>query len=655
LMLSASRKEISPPLEAADFWNAMEIDYHYPKPRLEIRRGGVHGEAVVRSLRGHSYDFPNSPFSTVVAGVSLHPAASPWIREAFGVSQGSSSSSASSQASSQPMAARGSVRALPDGDVLMERMQLMTIQPGTLAYHGTFEANVEGIAENGICRMSRSAIHLFSTWEDCCTYTRGFEAIACVDLGACHDLGIEFVIDRQTNIILSEGILGIIPTSCVENICRSRCRTEILLHRDHRVTKAKLYSQKLEGLLDVRDLVEKNPKAYPDLRTRSIFEMVSRFTRGRSARGRLHTDAENLEAVPRAGVSLDAGNRASATALRARANAGLSGDSLPIRVGCLFGVMRDAQKSDAFMEGLQKSGVELCGDILLETSPEACTEFAELSLLDLMAMSEVATNTLNSAEAALTASGDRARAHDGIPHCGLKGAPFFKEWVLYYKAVIKNYRILTHVWLKVDDEADTEFDNEEGCLAILASFQMERNVRPTTIPEDTRAAPVTERAEELIVALQRCSGRTPEVAGPEIEPELDDKVMETLQEGGDNSNPSAPQGSLSVPAPPPAPVSTERAHAKNVASMMCGKRGSNEFSSYTCTKQPGHEFLESDSMCCNHRGQSFWGGDLELAARVLKDIEESMTICPVQKQIYDIAERYQQSRALEGDAGKTRA
>jgi hypothetical protein len=63
--------------------------------------------------------------------------------------------------------------------------------------------------------------------------------------------------------------------------------------------------------------------------------------------------------------------------------------------------MRDAQKSDAFMEDLQKSGVELCGDILLETSPEACTEFAELSLLDLMAMSEVATNTLNSAEAAL--------------------------------------------------------------------------------------------------------------------------------------------------------------------------------------------------------------------------------------------------------------
>jgi hypothetical protein len=121
----------------------------------------------------------------------------------------------------------------------------------------------------------------------------------------------------------------------------------------------------------------------------------------RFARGRSHTDAENLEAVPRAGVCLDAGNRAVATALRAGENAGLSGDSLPIRVGCLFGVMRDAQKSDAFMEDLQKSGVELCGDILLETSPEACTEFAELSLLDLMAMSEVATNTLNSAEAAL--------------------------------------------------------------------------------------------------------------------------------------------------------------------------------------------------------------------------------------------------------------
>jgi hypothetical protein len=62
------------------------------------------------------------------------------------------------------LGARGSVRGTPDGDVPLERMQVFTIQPGTLAYHGTFEANVEGIAENGICQMGRVAIHLFKTW-----------------------------------------------------------------------------------------------------------------------------------------------------------------------------------------------------------------------------------------------------------------------------------------------------------------------------------------------------------------------------------------------------------------------------------------------------------------------------------------------------------
>ena len=100
-------------------------------------------------------------------------------------------------------------------------------------------------------------------------------------------------------------------------------RRSCYINRDQRVTKAPLYSQKLEASLDVRNLVAENPDAYPDLRIRSVFEM--RFSRGRS-----HTDAENLEAVPPAGVCLDAGNRAVATALRAGANAGLSGGSLPI-------------------------------------------------------------------------------------------------------------------------------------------------------------------------------------------------------------------------------------------------------------------------------------------------------------------------------------
>jgi hypothetical protein len=202
-------------------------------------------EALVRSLRRQTFVFPTSG-GEVVAGISLNPAASSWD----GRGPGSSSSSASAQASSQPMAARGSVRAMPggdvpvtdlgargsvrgtpDGDVPLERMQVLTIQPGTLAYHGTFEANVEGIAENGICQMGRVAIHLFRTWHVCCNYTQCFEAIACVDLGTCHDLGIKFVVDRQTNVLLTEGILGIIPPSCVENICRASCRTEILLHK----------------------------------------------------------------------------------------------------------------------------------------------------------------------------------------------------------------------------------------------------------------------------------------------------------------------------------------------------------------------------------------------------------------------------------------
>jgi hypothetical protein len=123
---------ISPPLEAKDLWNAMEIDYHYPHPRLELRRGGTDEEALVRSTCGQTFLFPTSG-GEVVAGISLNPAASVWD----GRGPGSSSSSASTRASSQPLAALGSVRATPDGDVPvidlgpLERMQVLTIQPGT--------------------------------------------------------------------------------------------------------------------------------------------------------------------------------------------------------------------------------------------------------------------------------------------------------------------------------------------------------------------------------------------------------------------------------------------------------------------------------------------------------------------------------------------
>jgi hypothetical protein len=262
------------------------------------------------------------------------------------------------------MAAHGSVRATPDGDVPVidlgpqERMQVLTVQPGMVAYHGTFKPNVGRIAEDGICRMGRVAIHLFRSWQVCTDYVRRFDAVARVDLGACQELGIKFVVDLQGDILLTDGILGIIPISCVDNICQASCRTEFLLHSDHRDRNAIVYSQKLDALLDVRDLVAGDPDAYPQFKEnpsiRSVFQMANALARERS-----RTDAENVEAVPCTGVSLDAGNRAVATALRAGANAGLSGDSLPVRVACLLGLMRDAQNSDAFVEGLQSFSVQL--------------------------------------------------------------------------------------------------------------------------------------------------------------------------------------------------------------------------------------------------------------------------------------------------------
>jgi hypothetical protein len=112
LALGASHSHISHLLEAKDWWNAMEIGCHYPAPRLELRRGGTDEEALLGSLHRQTFVFPTSG-GEVVAGISLNPAASSWD----GCSPGSSSSSASAQASSQPMAARGSVRAMPGGDV----------------------------------------------------------------------------------------------------------------------------------------------------------------------------------------------------------------------------------------------------------------------------------------------------------------------------------------------------------------------------------------------------------------------------------------------------------------------------------------------------------------------------------------------------------
>jgi hypothetical protein len=73
LTLEASRN-INPPLEAKDFWNAMEIDYLYPDPRLDLRRGAADEEVLVRSTRRQTFWFPTS-CGKMAARADLNPAA----------------------------------------------------------------------------------------------------------------------------------------------------------------------------------------------------------------------------------------------------------------------------------------------------------------------------------------------------------------------------------------------------------------------------------------------------------------------------------------------------------------------------------------------------------------------------------------------------
>jgi hypothetical protein len=74
LKLSASRG-IHPPLEAKDFWNAMEIDYHYLQPRLELRRGGMAGKRLSGRLADRL-----SRSQPVVAGRLQASASIPQVR-----------------------------------------------------------------------------------------------------------------------------------------------------------------------------------------------------------------------------------------------------------------------------------------------------------------------------------------------------------------------------------------------------------------------------------------------------------------------------------------------------------------------------------------------------------------------------------------------
>ena len=522
LTLTASRA-ISPPLEAVDFWNAMEIDYHYPHPRLELRRGGVDDEALVRSTRGQTFKFPASA-GEMVAGVSLNPAASVW----------DNCGPDSSILSSQLAAVDGSVRAVPDGDARdgnrkqLERMEVLTIRPGMFGYHGTFEPNVKGIAQSGIRRMGRVAIHLFQTWQACHSYTRCFDAIARVDLAHCHELGIKFVVDRQTQIVLTEGLLGIIPIQCVDSICRASCRTEFLLHSDHRVTNAVLYSQKLEALLDVRDLVAADPSAYPDFASSSN------------------------AAVTR-----------------------------PVEVSVASQVVGD--------DGM----VGVTGD-----AP---------------------------AESVADTSGN-VQPYDDAD------------------------------WSDDSNVPDVQFESEASCLRVLASFDAEEPLKPPPIPEDAPVIPVEERAEELIAVLEWATGITTDVAGSDEEQEPENKVAEVTLEGCGRAQPTAPSGSLSVPPPPTTPPPTGLLRARSLTLNMCGRRGAGEFSAYTCTKERGHGRLESDRMCCNHIGQTYWGSpdDSESAAGVLRAIEAVKAIHPVQQKIYDIAERHQQGRPEADDDAERR-
>jgi hypothetical protein len=112
---------------------------------------------------------------------------------------------------------------------------------------------------------------------------------------------MKFVLDQRTNIVLTEGILGIIPIQCVDSICRARCRTEFLLHSDHHIANAVLYSHKLEALLDVRDLVTFDSDAYldftqnPSLAIREAMESEEPASREAVSQKLVRLDKQQME------------------------------------------------------------------------------------------------------------------------------------------------------------------------------------------------------------------------------------------------------------------------------------------------------------------------------------------------------------------------
>jgi hypothetical protein len=125
LRLGASHDISPPPLKGKYCWNVIELDYHYPYSRLELRGGGADEEALVRLIRGQTFWVPTSG-GEMVAGISPNPASSVWDGcgpdlSSFSSSRQSSalvaSISAFALASIQSTAADGSVRAMPDGDV----------------------------------------------------------------------------------------------------------------------------------------------------------------------------------------------------------------------------------------------------------------------------------------------------------------------------------------------------------------------------------------------------------------------------------------------------------------------------------------------------------------------------------------------------------
>jgi hypothetical protein len=106
-------------------WNTIEIDYRYPHPSLELRRGGADEEAFVVLIRGQTFWVPTSG-GEMVAGISLNPGSSVWDGRgpdlsSFSISRQSNAVvaliSGSAPASILLTAADRSVRAMPDGDV----------------------------------------------------------------------------------------------------------------------------------------------------------------------------------------------------------------------------------------------------------------------------------------------------------------------------------------------------------------------------------------------------------------------------------------------------------------------------------------------------------------------------------------------------------